>query len=204
MWGALSEERSGVSFARQSAVFIRLSVCTQVFIFYMINVWSRVYTIYTRPLSVQAQYSNLCPTNSNSRWHDSLDAWTVLRVTAAEFKPFVFKKLSFTLSWCGRRSVLVSGTPLGPTTRFFLFTFFCRTIALPFVLWRPLWREDGSVICSAMCQWSESQRAHNHTLLSHLRLLGSLSVASYDSQGLRWKHPYPPPHWSCKVFLTLY
>jgi hypothetical protein len=30
--------------------------------------------------------------------------------------------------------------------------------------------------------------------LSHLRLLGSLSVASYDSQGLRWKYSYPPPH----------
>jgi hypothetical protein len=31
--------------------------------------------------------------------------------------------------------------------------------------------------------------------LSHLRLLGSLYVASYDSQGLRWKSSYPPPHW---------
>jgi hypothetical protein len=30
--------------------------------------------------------------------------------------------------------------------------------------------------------------------LSHLRLLGSLSVASYDSQWLRWKYSYPPPH----------
>jgi hypothetical protein len=30
--------------------------------------------------------------------------------------------------------------------------------------------------------------------LSHLRLLGSLSVASYDSQGLRWKYSDPPPH----------
>jgi hypothetical protein len=59
---------------------------------------------------------------------------------------------------------------------------------------RPLWREDGSVICSAICQWSESRRTQNSTLLSHLRLLGSLSVASYDSQGLRWKYSYPPPH----------
>jgi hypothetical protein len=44
-------------------------------------------------------------------------------------------------------------------------------------LGRPLWRDYGSVICSAICQWSESRRTHNHTLLSHLRLLGSLSVA---------------------------
>jgi hypothetical protein len=34
----------------------------------------------------------------------------------------------------------------------------------------PLWREDGSAICSAITQWSESHRTHNHTLLSHLRL----------------------------------
>jgi hypothetical protein len=77
---------------------------------------------------------------------------------------------------------------------FFFFFFFCRSIALLFALGRPLWREDGSVICSALCQWSELRRTHNHTLLSHLRLLGSLSVASYDSQGLRWKYSYPPPH----------
>jgi hypothetical protein len=42
--------------------------------------------------------------------------------------------------------------------------------------WRSV-SQDGSVICSVICQWSESQRTHNHTLLSHLRLLGSLSVA---------------------------
>jgi hypothetical protein len=75
-------------------------------------------------------------------------------------------------------------------TRFFFYT----TIILLFVLGRPLWREDGSAICSAVCQWSESRRTRNHTLLSRLRLLGSLSVASYDSQGLRWRYSYPPPH----------
>jgi hypothetical protein len=35
---------------------------------------------------------------------------------------------------------------------------------------RPLWREDGSAICSVITQLSESLRTHNHTLLSHLRL----------------------------------
>jgi hypothetical protein len=35
---------------------------------------------------------------------------------------------------------------------------------------RPLWREDGSAICSVITQWSESLRSCNHTLLSHLRL----------------------------------
>jgi hypothetical protein len=32
------------------------------------------------------------------------------------------------------------------------------------------------------------------TLLFHLRLLSSLFIASYDSQGLRWKYSNPPPH----------
>jgi hypothetical protein len=85
------------------------------------------------------------------------------------------------------------GHPFGAHDQILLFPFFCRKIALLFVLGRPLSWEDGSVICSAICQSSESRRTHNHTLLSHLRLLGSLSVASYDSQGLRWEYSYPPP-----------
>jgi hypothetical protein len=70
----------------------------------------------------------------------------------------------------------------------------------------PLWREDGSAICSAITQWSESHRTRNHTLHSHVRLPqpggpgsriyisqlyplapGSLYVISYDSQG--WNAP---------------
>jgi hypothetical protein len=38
--------------------------------------------------------------------------------------------------------------------------------------------------------------ANRYTLWAEcggLRLLGSLSVASYDLQGLRWKYSYPPP-----------
>jgi hypothetical protein len=34
----------------------------------------------------------------------------------------------------------------------------------------PLWREDGSVVCSAINQWPESRRTRIHTLVSHLRL----------------------------------
>jgi hypothetical protein len=35
---------------------------------------------------------------------------------------------------------------------------------------RPLWRVDGSAICSVISQWSKSRKIRNHTLLSHLRL----------------------------------
>jgi hypothetical protein len=34
----------------------------------------------------------------------------------------------------------------------------------------PLWREDGSAICSVITLWSELLRTWNHTSLSHLRL----------------------------------
>jgi hypothetical protein len=89
------------------------------------------------------------------------------------------------------------------------FNFVFMTIAF-FLLHvgRPLWWEDGSVICSAITHWLEPRRTHNHILLSHLKLpqsggpgpriyphppnkvaqlfpraLVSLSVTSYDSQG---------------------
>jgi hypothetical protein len=78
--------------------------------------------------------------------------------------------------------------------------FFYWTIALLFVLGRPLWLEDRPVICSVICQWSEPRRTHKHTLLSHLRLLGSLSVTSYDSQELHWKHSNPPPHGDASIY----
>jgi hypothetical protein len=34
---------------------------------------------------------------------------------------------------------------------------------------RPLWLEEGSVLCSVVTHWSESRRTHKHILLSHLR-----------------------------------
>jgi hypothetical protein len=93
----------------------------------------------------------------------------------------------------GQSVCLGAGHPFGASDQILLFPFFCRKIALLFVLGRPLWWEDRSVICSAICQWSESWRTHNHILLSHLRLLGSLSISAYDSQGLGWKYSYSTP-----------
>jgi hypothetical protein len=50
-------------------------------------------------------------------------------------------------------------------------------------------------ICSFQCNRSlvRSLTPNNHTVPSHLRLC-SLSVAFYDSQGLRWRYSNPPPH----------
>jgi hypothetical protein len=73
---------------------------------------------------------------------------------------------------CNRRPVgqfvLVSGSFWSRWPDFkslwMIITFFLLQVG------RPLWREDGSVICSAITHWLESYRTHNHTLLSHLRL----------------------------------
>jgi hypothetical protein len=50
-------------------------------------------------------------------------------------------------------------------------------------------------VCNLQCnRWLvRSLSTNNHTLPSHLRLC-SLFVASYGSQGLRWKYSNPPPH----------
>jgi hypothetical protein len=95
---------------------------------------------------------------------------------------------------------------------------------------RPLWREVGSVICSAITHRLESRRTHNQILLSHLRLPqpGGPGSRIYIPQeqggpvippgtgfpfrrllrlaGLRRRCSNPPPHWTAsfkKVKVTL-
>jgi hypothetical protein len=63
------------------------------------------------------------------------------------------------LSWSyGRRSsdefVLVSGSPLGPLTRFYPYPFFSDNCFLVLPVGRPLWWEDWSVTYSAIADWS--------------------------------------------------
>jgi hypothetical protein len=65
---------------------------------------------------------------------------------------------------------------------------------------RPLQQEDGSAICSAITQWSESSTTHNHTLLSHLRLSQPGGPGSHTLQlaGLGWRYSNPPPIWRAR------
>jgi hypothetical protein len=56
-----------------------------------------IYTTYTRPLSVQAQYSRSYPIGSTC-YNSSLVTWTVVCLTAAKFKPLVFPVSRFALS----------------------------------------------------------------------------------------------------------
>jgi hypothetical protein len=101
------------------------------------------------------------------------------------------------LSWRSvDQLILVSGSPLESMTIFYPYPFFSdNCFVLP--VGRPLWREDGSVSYSAIANWS-SHRTNNHVLTFHLRL-DSLFVASYDSQGLRWRYSNPPPQGASKT-----
>jgi hypothetical protein len=68
-----------------------------------------------------------------------------------------FKSVELSLSY-GRRSVfqfvLVSGSPLGPMTRFYPYPFFSDNCFIVLPVGRPLWREDGSATYSATTDWS--------------------------------------------------
>jgi hypothetical protein len=61
---------------------------------------------------------------------------------------------------------------------------------------RPLWREDGSAVCRAITQWSESLRTRNHTLLSHLRLPQPGGPSCSCSC-------FPQEHWVCLINLHI-
>jgi hypothetical protein len=98
--------------------------------------------------------------------------------------------------------VLVSGLLLGPLTRFYLVLLF--SFDTYFILFPTAFSLTRKRVCSLQCLHSlvRPLTTNNHTLQSHLRLC-SLSVASYDSQGLRWRYSNPPPHGSLKTKFLL-
>jgi hypothetical protein len=69
---------------------------------------------------------------------------------------------SVSMPWCrahsGSCSQLLSTVGM-------LLSEICRLVSVG----RLLWRDGGSVICSAITQWPESRRTRNHTLLSYLK-----------------------------------
>jgi hypothetical protein len=62
---------------------------------YMSRVY--VYAIYTRPMAAQTQNSRSCHNICSLGYNGSLDTWSVVRLTAAKFKPLIFSVLGFTL-----------------------------------------------------------------------------------------------------------
>jgi hypothetical protein len=94
--------------------------------------------------------------------------------------------------------------PLGAHDQIcYLHPFFRDNYFVVLLVGCPLWWEDASVTCSAIGDWSGSRRTYNHILPSQLRLLSYLFVASYESQGLRWRFSNPPPHGDDNTDFTL-
>jgi hypothetical protein len=89
-------------------------------------------------------------------WWDSSSMYFLFTVSSIRF--FTFSRYQILipvtkskLSYDGR-SVLVSGTHLVPVTNFsFSLKFYLDSCGLV-ILWRPLWREDGSIIY--FCCWA--------------------------------------------------
>jgi hypothetical protein len=71
----------------------------------------------------------------------------------------------------GRQSVdqfiLVSGSSLGPMTRFYYYPFFSDNCFVGLPVGRPIWREDRSVTYSAIAGWS----GHWGPITIHYRLI---------------------------------
>jgi hypothetical protein len=96
-------------------------------------------------------------------------------------------ELSLFYGWRSTRSSWYRAPLWGPWPDFILILS-SVTIALLFFL-------TTGRVCNLQCnRWLvRSLRTNNDTLPSHLRLC-SLFVASYGSQGLRWRYSNPPPH----------
>jgi hypothetical protein len=160
----------------------------QVYAYYLI-----LCTIYTRPLSVQAQYSKLCPISSSFRYNGSLVTWKVVCLTAAKIQPLIISmtglnwrpKVKVTLRLTVSQSVSLGIEPhLGPMTRYLFLSDSYVLVSVG----RPAWREDGSVFCT--CRWLLPEQTSSGpsplrlaTVFYCLRFETSLFVASYDSQG---------------------
>jgi hypothetical protein len=94
MWGALSDERTGLSFDRLSSNKFLVSMYNLHFTSY----YMYVYTTYIRHLPVQAQYSTPRPIISSSCYNSSLFTSTVVWLTADKFKPLIFPVSRLALS----------------------------------------------------------------------------------------------------------
>jgi hypothetical protein len=71
--------------------------------------------------------------------------------------------LRLTVSQSVSQYVLVSGTLVGLTTRYYFLSECCCLKFAVLYLW-------GAAICGVITYWPESLRTRNHNLLSHLRL----------------------------------
>jgi hypothetical protein len=149
---------------------------------------------------------------SNTIRHNRLQmvvskVWVTLRLTVSQ---------PVTMSWCWAHSATCDRILL-PVGR--LLSDNCILVSAGC----PVWRENESAVCSAITQWSESSRTHNHTLLSHLRPPIWRARFTYPPRcpvippgtgfflrrllrlaGLRWRYSNPPPTWRARSRIYIY
>jgi hypothetical protein len=121
--------------------------------------------IYSSEMSVHIHRTAWCitedrniPSDTSSHsdaWKNALQLQLPVKMPSCALKELSWVELS--LSY-GRRSVdqfiLVSGSPLGPMTRFYPYPFFSDNCFVVLSVGRPLWWEDGSVTYSAIADRS--------------------------------------------------
>jgi hypothetical protein len=98
--------------------------------------------------------------------------------------------------------VLVSGTPLGPMTRFYFFLLSCWKIAL-LSSWCAL--SDVRTGLLFVVQ-SISGQSRGGLITIHYCLIWDYWVpfpSPLTTQGLRWKYSYPPPHGETRNWLAM-
>jgi hypothetical protein len=115
-------------------------------------------------------------------------------VSGPEVKVEVTLRLTVSKSLCLGMSTLV-----GLATTYYFLSEWCCLVSVGC----PLWREDGSAVCSVITQWSESLRNRNHILLSHLRLPQPGGLGSRIYIPLEQGGPVIPPDTGLRSLLFL-
>jgi hypothetical protein len=106
-----------------------------------------MYTICTRPLSVQAENSRSCPTLGSSGYNGSLVIWRVVRLTAAKFKPLVFSVSGFALSSIA--NICIFSVISRVITWLYRFLPVTAAIVVSLLL-LSVWQTDNSELCSGL------------------------------------------------------
>jgi hypothetical protein len=121
----------------------------------------------------QSRLCRLCAIKISSGYNSSLVTLIVICLSTAKFKPLItalFRSSKLVLRPTVSRPVRLG---VGPPFRVHgqILNVLWSDNFLLLRVGLPLWRENGSVVCSSITPWLESCRTDNHILLSHLRLL---------------------------------
>jgi hypothetical protein len=198
LWGALSDERTGLSMSKLLYDWLSVSMS-----WYRAPLWDlRPDITSCRNVAVWNLRSLGRPSDERSRLQFAVSgSYFTTDTVSQSVRPGIEYP-------CGTRDQILLSVEM-------LLSEICGLVSMG----RPLWREDGSAICSLITWLFESRRTRNHTLLSHLRLPqpGGPGSHIYIPQeqggpvipqgtgfplprllrlrGLQWRYSNPPPTW---------